>query len=299
MSTKPRTEKRTMTQQGLGNVAAPDARRTTMRERVDEASEEAAAPAPISAPPPSVAPVSRGAARLTRSLESAAPTANAKTSKPVPSHDDRTEPGDPRSERAARGARTPIEVTQVDTNRLVNPSARSADTKPSLQTSTAKPPGGARINAPRSTPPASTPPASRPPGSQRYGGGFGSEETSTGTRPIAGRPAGPATLPSRPAAETSSSPARSRRMSIREDHVGEGVSRAPVAVDGPGRLVPKLVKTRSEIAAAPIDHRAGFLIAHVDGVTTVQGLVDIAGMPEEEVQEILERLRRLGIVTLR
>jgi hypothetical protein len=88
-------------------------------------------------------------------------------------------------------------------------------------------------------------------------------------------------------------------MSIREDHVGEGVSRAPVAVDGPGRLVPKLVKTRSEIAAAPIDHRAGFLIAHVDGVTTVQGLVDIAGMPEEEVQEILERLRRLGIVTLR
>jgi hypothetical protein len=84
-------------------------------------------------------------------------------------------------------------------------------------------------------------------------------------------------------------------MSIREDNLGSFVHRAPDA----SRVVPKLVKTRAEIAAAPIDHRAGFLIAHIDGVTTVQGLVDIAGMPEEEVQEILERLRRLGIVALR
>ena len=55
------------------------------------------------------------------------------------------------------------------------------------------------------------------------------------------------------------------------------------AVGVAGRVVPKLLKTKAEIAAAPIDHRAGFLLAHIDGVTSVAGLVDICGMPEEEV----------------
>lgn len=63
--------------------------------------------------------------------------------------------------------------------------------------------------------------------------------------------------------------------------------------------MPKLLKTKAEIAAAPIDHRAGFLLAHVDGVTTVAGLVDVCGMAEEEVNDILDRLRRLGIVAVR
>jgi hypothetical protein len=65
------------------------------------------------------------------------------------------------------------------------------------------------------------------------------------------------------------------------------------------RSVPRLLKSKAEIAAAPIDHRAGFLLAHIDGTTSVQGLVDIAGMAENEVHEILERLRRLGIVAIR
>ncbi len=71
------------------------------------------------------------------------------------------------------------------------------------------------------------------------------------------------------------------------------------ALNAGGRAVPKLLKTKEEIAAAPIDHRAGFLLAHIDGVTTVAGLVDICGMPEEELNEILDRLRRLGIVAVR
>lgn len=86
-------------------------------------------------------------------------------------------------------------------------------------------------------------------------------------------------------------------MSIREDNVGGAVKAD--AVHAGGRAVPKLLKTKAEIAAAPIDHRAGFLLAHVDGVTTVAGLVDICGMTEDEVNEILDRLRRLGIVAVR
>jgi hypothetical protein len=92
---------------------------------------------------------------------------------------------------------------------------------------------------------------------------------------------------------------KSARVSIREDDVGAAVKSGADAVGVAGRQVPKIVRTKDEIAAAPIDHRAGFLLAHIDGVTDVQGLVDIAGMPETEVHEILDRLRRLGIVNIR
>ena len=89
---------------------------------------------------------------------------------------------------------------------------------------------------------------------------------------------------------------KSARASIRIDDVG---SVRPDAVHSSHRQVPKLLKSKDEIAAAPIDNRAGFLLTYIDGSTSVQGLVDMAVMPEEEVHEILDRLRRLGIIALR
>lgn len=88
------------------------------------------------------------------------------------------------------------------------------------------------------------------------------------------------------------------RSAISVDHIPPS-ARHVDAVNLAGRAVPRITKTKPEIAAAPIDHRAGFLLAHIDGKTSVQGLVDIAGMPEDEVHETLERLRRLGIVAIR
>ena len=93
--------------------------------------------------------------------------------------------------------------------------------------------------------------------------------------------------------------ARSKRPSIREDDVGPAAKGGVGAVGALNRVVPKLLRTKAEIAVAPIDHRAGFLLAYIDEKTTVQALVDISGMPEEDVHEILERLGRLGIVGLR
>jgi hypothetical protein len=81
--------------------------------------------------------------------------------------------------------------------------------------------------------------------------------------------------------------------------MSSAVNRRPAVDNGPSQVVPRLLRSREEIAAAPIDHRAGFLLAHIDGGTTIQGLVDIAGMTEAEVHEILDRLRRLGIVAIR
>lgn len=130
---------------------------------------------------------------------------------------------------------------------------------------------------------------------------FDAEEHRTGPRPI--EPRRPSRLPPadvKPGSRTvdgrpiSSRPAKNRPVSARPS------AAAATGAGGPSsRSVPRLLKSKDEIAAAPIDHRAGFLLAHIDGTTTVQGLVDIAGMAENEVHEILERLRRLGIVAVR
>jgi hypothetical protein len=108
-----------------------------------------------------------------------------------------------------------------------------------------------------------------------------------------------------PRHETPSPKTVTRRRSLADRpavsvyHVGSVVGRASNPQILTGRAVPRVVRSRAEIAEAPIDHRAGFLLAYIDGSTNVQGLIDIDVMPEKEVHEILDRLRRLGIVAIR
>ncbi len=86
------------------------------------------------------------------------------------------------------------------------------------------------------------------------------------------------------------------------------VSRSPVTVDDVGPLAvklarglresaPKLVASRTMIARAPLDTRAAFVLSLVDGRNSTTAIVDMAGMPEEEVKAILDRLARLGLIT--
>lgn len=86
-----------------------------------------------------------------------------------------------------------------------------------------------------------------------------------------------------------------QRQSIREDDVGDAAARFG-ATPAPSNARPKLVRSRKELAGAPIDHRDAFVMSLVDGQMTVQTLVDVAGMPEQELVAILTRLRRLGII---
>lgn len=85
---------------------------------------------------------------------------------------------------------------------------------------------------------------------------------------------------------------------FRDEEIGTSAALSEIAAGISRRAVPRLVRSRDELAAAPINHREGFLLAHVDGSTTVQGLIDISGMTEDEVMAIVGRLRRLGIVQL-
>jgi len=66
----------------------------------------------------------------------------------------------------------------------------------------------------------------------------------------------------------------------------------------PRRFVPHVLKSREEIAAMPIDHRGGFLLAHADGVQTVDEIFDVCAMPEEEAVQLIEELIALGAIAL-
>jgi hypothetical protein len=312
------SEKRTTTEPGLGKVSA-ETRRTTMRDRVGDAAPPSGGRA--SGPP---------AARLTRAIESSRPhekksverpaadeassdtPAPASERAPLSSPIDRSERDDARADHPS-GERTPIDVTHVDTKRLPRPAGAGASASGggAGERFEAKehPTGRRPIESRR---PSRLPPGDVKPGSRTVDGKPVSNRPGDGARgrPASHRPASAGAGEKTPGKRrgnslpppSTSATARSKRVSLREISVGDAVNRLPESAGAGGsssRSVPRLLKSKAEIAAAPIDHRAGFLLAHIDGTTSVQGLVDIAGMAENEVHEILERLRRLGIVAIR
>ena len=48
----------------------------------------------------------------------------------------------------------------------------------------------------------------------------------------------------------------------------------------------------------PLDHRAAFILMHIDGKTNLRTLVDVTGMVPEEVVTMVERLLELHAIAL-
>ena len=63
--------------------------------------------------------------------------------------------------------------------------------------------------------------------------------------------------------------------------------------------VPWLVVSYDVLQGLPLDARAGFLVSLIDGACTVEMLLDISGMPDDETLDILHELVRVGAVELR
>lgn len=63
--------------------------------------------------------------------------------------------------------------------------------------------------------------------------------------------------------------------------------------------VPRRVLSDDALLALPLDHRAGFVLAHIDGATEMHDLIDICGMPQEEVASVFERLLELRAIALK
>ncbi len=67
---------------------------------------------------------------------------------------------------------------------------------------------------------------------------------------------------------------------------------------GARQQVPVLLVDRSKVADLKLDHRAGFVVSLIDGLTPVELLADLSPMPAHETFEILFGLLRDGIITL-
>lgn len=67
----------------------------------------------------------------------------------------------------------------------------------------------------------------------------------------------------------------------------------------PAESIPVPVMRGSELRELHLDRYAGFLLSLMDGVTTVEMLLDVCAMPTEEALRVLDDLVRSGVVELR
>lgn len=63
-------------------------------------------------------------------------------------------------------------------------------------------------------------------------------------------------------------------------------------------LVPKRLMDERSVMSLPLDHRAGFVLTLVDGVTNIRTMTDVCGMTSEELSEVVERLVELKVIKL-
>ncbi len=78
-------------------------------------------------------------------------------------------------------------------------------------------------------------------------------------------------------------------------HIASFVSRPAAAVDG---RVPRVVVPMHQITRLPIDHRAGFLLAHIDGTQTMEEILDVCAMPRGEALDLIAELASLGVLAI-
>lgn len=64
------------------------------------------------------------------------------------------------------------------------------------------------------------------------------------------------------------------------------------------RQVPRLLVGPKEISKLPMDPRAAFILGHIDGIQSMEEILDVCAMPEAEAIELIERLRRMGVISL-
>ena len=94
-----------------------------------------------------------------------------------------------------------------------------------------------------------------------------------------------------------SSDTRPRRPYVSVDDVGRKVVRSAAHARGDSK--PRVLVDRQTLAAALNDDREALLVLLIDGTMTVAELIAHSRMPEGNAVNVLERLTRLGIISLR
>jgi hypothetical protein len=81
-----------------------------------------------------------------------------------------------------------------------------------------------------------------------------------------------------------------------DDLLGE-ISVGPL-LDVRGDSIPRLTVPRDELMTWALDHREGFIVSLLDGVSTVEAILDMAAMPEGQGLFVLCDLCARGLVAL-
>ena len=68
---------------------------------------------------------------------------------------------------------------------------------------------------------------------------------------------------------------------------------------GPLDRVPVVMVAREQLRWLSIDHRAGFLLSHIDGVSNLEMILDVSGMPLLDALKILAELSQQRVITFR
>jgi hypothetical protein len=68
---------------------------------------------------------------------------------------------------------------------------------------------------------------------------------------------------------------------------------------GPLDRVPVVVVAREQLRWLSIDHRAGFLLSHIDGVSSLEMILDVSGMPLLDALKILAELSQQRVISFR
>jgi len=63
-------------------------------------------------------------------------------------------------------------------------------------------------------------------------------------------------------------------------------------------MIPRIAVPRDELLAAPLDHRAGFIVSLIDGVQDVETILDVCAMRRLEALKILSDLATMGVIAL-
>lgn len=79
-----------------------------------------------------------------------------------------------------------------------------------------------------------------------------------------------------------------------KEDVGSGEAQRAL----PMHAVPWLIVTLDEVRRLPIDPRVGFIVSLIDGRSTVEMIVDLAGFPRALTLRMLVKLLALGAIEL-
>lgn len=60
--------------------------------------------------------------------------------------------------------------------------------------------------------------------------------------------------------------------------------------------IPRRLTALADLSKLKIDHRAGFLLAHVDGMQTLEEILDVCAMPAAEALALFANLKALGVI---